>query len=117
MRPAVLFLITLSPVLLTAQHEQQTPKVRSIRVNVVSTSPEGLTPTGYAAIAAAWERSHVNLAVEKPLDTASLDKAKETIREMYGREGHAVRVKHSIHSISARGVEVAFQVIELCRCN
>jgi hypothetical protein len=59
----------------------------------------------------------VNLAVENRLDFTSIDKAKEVIREMYGIKGHTVRVEHSVNQIPTRGVEVAFQVVELCKCN
>jgi hypothetical protein len=117
MRPAGLCWIIIGSGLLTAQHQQRIPSIRSISVKVVSTSAKGLTPIEFHAITAAWKSKQVDLAVEGRLDIASIDKAKEVIRDMYGSKRHAVRVEHSVNQIPPRGVEIAFQVVELCTCN
>jgi hypothetical protein len=117
MRLAVLLLTLISSGTLTAQPGPGSPKIRSITVSVLPTSPHGLAPIELEDIRAAWRRNQVNLAVETRLDAASVDSAKEVIREMYGRAGHAVRVEHSVNPIPPRSVQVEFQVIELCECD
>jgi hypothetical protein len=118
MRPAILVcLILISAGLLSPQEQQSRPIVRAISIKVVATSPQGLTPIGFDAILSAWKSSQVNLSVEQRLDLASIDKAREIIRELYSKSGHAVRVEHSVNPMPPRSVEVVFQVIELCRCN
>lgn len=115
--PSLVWLtIFLIPGLLTAQPGQSTPIVRSISVKAISSSPAGIPPIDFRAIAAAWERRQVNLAVERPLDLASVEKAKAVLTEVYREKGHAVRVEHDVHSMPPRAAEVSFQVIELCRC-
>jgi hypothetical protein len=103
--------------LLPAQQQPSGPLVRSISVRAVSTTSQGLASIEFSDIAAAWKRRQVNLAVEKRLDLVSIETAEGVIREMYRDSGHSVRVEHNVTQIPPRGVEVAFQVIELCRCN
>ena len=94
---------------------QSLPSVRHITVRAMSSSPaKSFTPIEFAVIVAAWESSRVKLVLEKPLDIASIAKAKVVIRQLYAREGHAVRVEHTVSPIQPRGAEVAFRVVELC---
>ncbi len=116
MRAAALFLIFIGVGLSTVQAEDGSLKIRAISVKTVTTSVEGLSSIGFAAISEAWERNEVDLAGERPLEVDSIVKAKEVIREMHAGAGQAVRVEHSVNQIPRRGVEVAFQVIELCEC-
>jgi hypothetical protein len=115
MRPAALCLILFGAGLLTAQQPQPNTSVRSISVKVIPTSSKGIA-LDYEAIRAAWKSKRVNLEVETRLDVASIERAEAVIRESYGSQGHAVRVEHSVNQIRPEGVEVAFQVVELCRC-
>ena len=115
MRRATLCLILIGAGLLTAQQEQPNPFVRSISVKVIPTSSKGIA-LDFEAIRAAWKSKRVNLEVETRLDVASIDSAKAVIREIYGSQGHAVRVEHSVNQIRPGGVAVAFQVVELCKC-
>jgi hypothetical protein len=90
--------------------------VRSIKVNLVSTSSQTITPIGIEAIAKALKSSGVSLALEDRFDPAQLYSADDVIRDVYGNRGRKVRVEHSVTHMPPRGVEIAFDVVELCDC-
>ena len=115
MRPTALCLIILGSGLLTAQHRSSL-SIRSISIEFIPTSPVAVVPIQFKEIMAAWKNKRVNLEVENRLDLASIDRAKEVIREMYGSNGHPVRVEHRVNQVPPGGVEVAFQVVDLCTC-
>jgi hypothetical protein len=102
--------------LLTAQGQQwqQQPMVRSITMRLITTHTEASKPIALDAITSAWKNRQVKLAVEHPLDVASIEGAKEVIREMYSANGREVKVDHRINSIPPRSAEVSFEIIELC---
>jgi len=85
-------------------------------VKLVTTGSEPANPIGVDAIARALKSRRVSLAVEDRFDPAQLDKAGDVIRDLYGDTGRKVRVDYSVTHIPPRGVEVAFEVIELCDC-
>ncbi len=114
MRFATSLFILLGAGLLTAQQQHWTPTIRSITMKVISTSVPGLAPIKFEAISAAWRSNHVNLDVEKRLDLALIDKAKEVVLQLHAINGSTVRVEHVLNHIPPRSVEVAFQVVELC---
>ncbi len=102
---------------LSAQASQRNPVVRSIVLEAVPTSSTGLPAIDIAAVAAAWRDRHVNLSLERELDTASIAGAKEVLRELYAGRGIAIRVEHSVRQMPPRSVEVTFRMIELCKCD
>ncbi len=59
----------------------------------------------------------MDLAVERRLDGGVLEKAERVIREMYKKDGRALRVEHAVTQVSpGSSVALVFQVIELCKC-
>lgn len=112
MRIATLCMLCIGPMLFGAG---PAPSIRSIVVSAVPSVASGFTPIEFPAIAATWERQGIGLGVERPLDPASIPRAKDVIGQLYARQGHRVRVAHTVRGIQPSGVEVAFQVIEVCR--
>ena len=94
---------------------QSGASIRHITIEALPSSPtKGFAPIEFATIAAAWERSRVNLELEKPLDRASIARAKAVVGQLYARQGHVVRVEHAVSDIEPRAVKVAFRVVEVC---
>jgi hypothetical protein len=117
MRFALLCLLARAGTGLLNGEQQSNLIVRSISVRFIPTGTEHLMPVEFAAIAARWKNDQVNLAVERKLDIAAIDRAEEVIREMYRVRGETVRVEHSVRQLSPRTVEVGFEVVPLCQCN
>lgn len=117
MRAAIISCIFLGFGVLAAQQPPAFLSVRSINFKLISTTHKGLEPVSPDLIAATLKSKRINLAIAGRFDPAAVDKAAEAIRERYRQEGHNVRVEHSAKQISPGGVEVAFEVIELCSCN
>jgi len=104
--------------LLSGQPQQFSPVIRSISVRPISTSQKGLAPIDFETIRTAWRSKHVDLTVEGKLDSSMIEKAERVIREMYKKDGQAVRVEHAVTQVSpSSSVALAFQVIELCKCD
>jgi hypothetical protein len=102
---------------LTAQQPSTPVSVRSITVEPVSTNSVPLDALDMHAFAAALKSKGIHLAVETRFDPATVSKAADVIRDMYRAEGQKVRVKHMTAQITSAGVDVTFEVIQLCPCN
>ena len=116
MRSAAICWIMLGVGALTAQQPSIPIRVRSINVKPVSTNSEPLHAISFDAIVAALKSKGIRLAVGK-FDPAAVGKAADAIRDLYGDEGQKVRVEYTATQIPPRGVEVTFEVIQLCTCN
>jgi hypothetical protein len=117
MRSAAICWIMLGVGALTAQQPSIPIPVRSIYVKLVSTNSEPLHAIGFDAIVEALRSKGIRLAVESRFDPAAVEKAADVIRDLYGDEEQKVRVEHTATQIPPRGVEVTFEVIQLCTCN
>jgi hypothetical protein len=117
MRFAVMCWAVLCAGALPAQQSSSPMLVRSIRIKLVSTSKVPLKSVDMDVITGALKSKGINLAVERRFDPSAVDKAAEMIREMYGDDGHKVRVEHTVIQIPPQSLEVAFEVIQLCMCN
>jgi hypothetical protein len=116
-RSAAICWVLLSVWALTAQQPPIPMPVRHIKVRLISTTSKGLTAIDFGAIAATWKSKGIDLAVERRLDPAAVEKAADAIRDMYADGGQKVRVEHTVTQIPPRSLEVAFEVIQLCACN
>jgi hypothetical protein len=91
------------------------PAIRSIQAKLITTSADPVDQIGFQAIAKALKSRGVYLAVEDLFDPAELQRAKGVIEDLYSASGRHVRVDHSVMNMS-RGVEITFEVVELCNC-
>ena len=64
----------------------------------------------------AFKSRGVSLALEHRFDPAQLNGADDVIRDLYDDTGGKVRVEHSVTHLPPRGVEILFEVVELCDC-
>src|SRR5271169_6211338 len=118
MRTSIVCLFLAGSGLLICQPRQLAPLIRSISVRPISTSQKGLAPIDFETIMTAWKSNQVDLAVERQLDGATIERAARVIREAYRKGGQTVRVEHTVTQASPRSsVALVFQVIELCGCN
>ena len=117
MRFAAICWFLLGAGVLTAQQPSTSVSVRSITVEPVSTSSVPLNALDMHAFAAALKSKGIHLAVETRFDPAAVEKAADVIRDMYRDQGQKVRVKHMVARITSAGVDVTFEVIQLCPCN
>ncbi|MEP6536648.1 MAG: hypothetical protein ABJF23_15075 [Bryobacteraceae bacterium] len=98
---------------------QQAPvslNVRSIRVNLTSPVTAQADPVPVATILKAFKNRGINLSLEERFDPATLDRARDTIRDVYREVGRQVRVDYATTHLPPRAVELVFNVIELCPC-
>jgi hypothetical protein len=117
MRFAMLCLLALFGTGLLYGEQQEKLAVRSISVRLIPTTAEHLTPVDFEAIVARWRTEQVKLAIEHKLDVAAIDEARNVIREVYHDRGETVRVEHTVRQLTPGAVEVAFEVVPLCRCD
>jgi hypothetical protein len=117
MRFAAICWVILGVAALTAQQPSTPVSVRSINVEPVSTSSVPLNALDMPAFAAALKSKGIHLAVETRFDPAAVEKAADVIQDMYRDQGQKVRVRHMVAQITPRGVDVAFEVIQLCACD
>lgn len=102
---------------LTAHQPSVPVSVRSITVEPVSISSVPLNALDMHAFADALKSKGIHLATETRFDPATVDKAADVIRDMYRDQGQKVRVRHVTAQTTSRGVDVTFEVIQLCACD
>ena len=91
------------------------PTIRAVSIKANQTA-EQLAAIDFQTVADAWKDNQVDLRVERKLEVRSIEPAREVIRRLYERAGHDVRVEHTVTQARPGGVEIVFQVIQLCRC-
>jgi len=56
----------------------------------------------------------VDLALDRRLNGAVLEKAGQVIGRVYGKAGRTVRVEHTATQTPRGSVDIVFQVVEVC---
>jgi hypothetical protein len=98
---------------LTAQNRPSTPPVRRIKIRLISTNSEPLRDLEDSVTEAL---KNTGVALERRFDPGAADRAESVIRDLYAQNGQTVRVEHTANQFQPGGVEIAFEVIQLCAC-